>query len=135
MGNGQYSCTATPPTPPSPDLNLVVDGSVFKLRLMPLKIRIDQGLLVTLSDLLPPSIDEPDGRSTTFDTIYIAPVHLSIDYQPQRMKLLDVPKHPLEMLNLFPIRDARLSLPGIKATKTSISTCMLDSWLPTLTSK
>ena len=106
-----------------PDLNMTIQEDNFKLRLMPLTVRIDQGLLVSLSDLLPSF--ESGGQSRIFDSIYIAPVHLSIDYQPHRMKLLNVPKHPLEMLNLFPVRDARLSLSAIKATRTSIGVCVL----------
>ena len=119
-----------------PDVNLTIDRGNFRLRLLPLRVRIDQGLLIGLSDLLCSSSPSSgsDERPRMFDTVYIAPVHLSIDYQPQRIRLLDVPKHPLEMLNLFPIRDARLSLSAIRATKTSISACIHDFWLPTLTS-
>lgn len=114
-----------------PALSLAVDKAAFRLRLVPIKLRLEQDLLVRLSDLFPVAESSRPGR--IFESICIAPVYLSIDYQPHKLDVLGVPKHPLEMLNLFSIRDARLTLPEISCSRASLGVALMENWLPTLT--
>ena len=114
-----------------PALSLAVDSAAFKLKLVPIKLRLEQDLLLRLSDLFPTAESNRPGR--IFESIYIAPVYLSIDYQPHKLDVLGLPKRPLEMLNLFSIRDARLTLPEISCGRASLGVALMENWLPTLT--
>ena len=121
------------------------------ISVLPLKVRIDQRLLLKTINLIvnaTMSRGEGGGRGTeqrssqqqsTFNRVSISALALSLDYQPTRhntqettegIRLANRYLYTLQMLALLKFRDANLRLPAIRARNSSVVGCIRDQWIP-----